>query len=349
MPTDLDRAPHLRRRLLPLTVFIAAAVALLAFAGSAFAETKIGEGTSPEQPTLAGEADLLKATASFDVATGTASFEITTRAAQESTPEAERPDIQYVGALITVHGACTREALEAEEKKAAEEENASSFFPVVEVLSLNRQLTAKETPENVPPAQAYGVFATSIESVAKPAYVPGTKALSGTTATIGATLPAATGSGTFNCAEVLADDFEAEGEPDLLLFPLTTKVEPARVQAATPPPAPAQPAPAAALSIAKAKKPLKLKVGKWATVKVKVTNTGGATTAPGSLQLKATKGVIVKGGKQKLPVLLPGGSWTVSYKVKLTAKAKNTTTLSLVGAAGTVSANSSLVLKLVGG
>ncbi len=106
----------------------------------------------------------------------------------------------------------------------------------------------------------------------------------------------------------------------------------------TPPAAPAGAARARspALSIAKAKKPLKLKVGKWATVKVKVTNTGGATTAPGSLQLKATKGVIVKpAASQKLPVLLPGGSWTVSYRVKLTAKAKKSSTLSLVGAAGT--------------
>jgi hypothetical protein len=352
MPTACDRAPLPRRRLLPLTVLIAAAVALLAFAGTAAAETKVGEGTSPEQPTLAGEADLLKATASFDVAAGTASFEITTRAAQESTPEAERPEIQYVGTLITAHNACTREALEAEEEKAFKEGKEAPFFPAAEVFSFNRQLTAEETPPGVPLAQAYGIFATSNESIAAPTtFIPGTKSLSGNTATVSVTIPAVAGSGTFNCAEVASENFEEAGEPDLILFPLTTKPEPP--PAVTPAPAPraqAQPAPpVAALSIAKAKKALKLKVGRWATVKVKVTNTGGAASSPGSLQLKATKGVIVKRGKQKLPILAPGGSWTVSYKVKLTTKAKKTSTLSLVGAAGTLAAKGSLVLKLLGG
>ncbi|HJZ36596.1 MAG TPA: hypothetical protein VJ204_10045, partial [Solirubrobacterales bacterium] len=267
----------------------------------------------------------------------------------ESTPEAERPEIQYVGTLISAHTACTREALEAEGEKALKEEKEAPFFPAVEVFSFNRQLTAEETPPDVPLAQAYGVLATSDEAIAAPTnFIPGTKSLSGTTATVGVTIPAVAGSGTFNCAEVAAENFEGAGEPDLILFPLTTKPEPP--PAVTPAPAHAQPAPpVAALSIAKSKKPLKLKVGKWATVKVKVTNTGGAASSPGSLQLKATKGVIVKRGKQKLPVLLPGGSWTVSYKVKLTAKAKKTSTLSLVGAAGTLTAKSSLVLKRAGG
>jgi hypothetical protein len=351
MPTARARAPRSRRRLLPLTVSIAIVAALLAFAGTAFAETKIGEGTSPEQPTVAGEADVLKAAASFDVDTGTATFEITTREAQESTPEEERPPVQYVGVLLTAQGACTLKGLEAEGKRAAEEGKEPSIFPVVEILSFNRQITAKETPPGVALAQAYGTVATSIESAGAPEFVPGTKSLSGTTATIGATLPAVAGHGSFNCAEVEAADYEEEGEAEPILFPLTTKVEPAPAQTVTPAPAPAAPAaPApAALSIAKAKKPLKLKVGKWAAVKVSVANTGGITTALGSLQLKATKGVIVKGGKQKLPVLLPGGTWTVSYKVKLTAKAKKTSTLSLVGTAGTVTSKGSLVVKRAGG
>lgn len=357
MPTARDRAPRSRRRLFPLTVSIAIVAALLAFAGTAFAETKIGEGTSPEQPTLPGEADLLKATASFDVTTGTASFEITTRAAQESTPKAERPEIQYVGVLVTVAGSCTREAIEAEGKKAAEEEKEPSFFPAVEVLTFNKQLTAEEAPPKVPLAQAYGVLATSNETILAPeAFIPGTKSVSGTTATASVRIPAATGLGTLNCAEVVAENLKGGGggEPDLILFPLTTKVEPAPASVVTPPaaaqPAAAQPpAPAPALlSIAKAKKPLKLKVGKWARVKVQVTNTGGTTTAPGSLQLKSTKGVIVKPSRQKLPVLHPGESWTVSYRVKLTPKAKKSSKLSLVGAAGSLAATGSLVLKSLG-
>ena len=55
---------------------------------------------------------------------------------------------------------------------------------------------------------------------------------------------------------------------------------------------------------------------------MKVTNIGGASSSPGSLRLKAAKGVNVKRAKQQLPILAPGGSWTVFYEVELTAKAK---------------------------
>src|ERR1700759_4735609 len=47
MPPVRDRPPLHRRRLLQRTVFIAAAIALLAFATSAAAETKIGEYSAP--------------------------------------------------------------------------------------------------------------------------------------------------------------------------------------------------------------------------------------------------------------------------------------------------------------
>jgi hypothetical protein len=350
MPSASDRAPLPRRRLLPLTVFITAAVALLAFAGTAAAETKIGEGTSPEQLGLRGEADLLKATASFEVGTGAVSFQITTREAQETTPEVERPAVTYLGGLVAAHTACTIKAIEAESEKAIEEGKESSLFPIVEVLSSNKPIPSGSLPPGVPVAQAYGAYVTSGKEVGLPGFfIPGSKSLSGTTATVGATVPPAT-NGSFNCAEVIAEGF---GEPDVIIFPLTTKPEPPPAQTVTPPatqstPAPA-PAPAGVLSIAKAKKPLKLKLGKWATVKVRVTNTGGTATGPGTLQLKTTKGVVVKPARQKLPALLPGGSWTVSYKVKLTAKAKKTSTLSLVGTAATLTAKSSLVLKLAGG
>ena len=81
---------------------------------------------------------------------------------------------------------------------------------------------------------------------------------------------------------------------------------------------------------------------------MKVTNTGGTATAPGSLRLKTTKGVLVKAARQKVPALLPGGSWTVSYKVKLTAKAKKSSTLSLAATAGSLTAKGSLVVKSLG-
>jgi uncharacterized membrane protein len=122
---------------------------------------------------------------------------------------------------------------------------------------------------------------------------------------------------------------------------VTTATPPA--PAATPAPAPAP----AALSIAKSK-PLKLKAGKSRTVKIKVTNTGGTATGPGSLRVKAPAGVLVKPETQKVPVLLPGGSWTLSVRVQLTAKAKERSTISLTGTAPGLSAKGSFVVKLLG-
>jgi hypothetical protein len=337
--------PRLRRSL----ILIAALAATLLFAATAAAETKIGEGTSPEEPGLAGEADLLKVSGEYDSATGSATFALTTREAQESTSEAKPPTVQYLVGLVNLNFPCTRQSFEAESKKAAEEGKQIVPFPIYEIVSSNKPMTLG--PPSVPVAPAFGAFITS-QKEAEGGFAPGnvvagTKVVSGTTATIGATLAIAANQ-PFNCAEVIAQNFGGGAEPDVMLFPLTTKPEPPPVQ--TPNPAPPAPAPApapapGAFSIAKAKKPLKLKVGKWTTVKVKVTNTGGVATAPGSLQLKAPKGVVVKSAHQKLPVLLPGGSWTVSYKVELTEKAKATSTLALTASGGGLIGKSSFVVK----
>jgi copper chaperone CopZ len=108
------------------------------------------------------------------------------------------------------------------------------------------------------------------------------------------------------------------------------------------PPAPLPPA----LSIPKPK-PMTLKVGKWKTVKIRVTNTGGTDAVQGSLRIKAPKGVLVKPEKQQLPTLAPGASWTVSLRLELTKKAKEKSTLTFTGtAAGAVTATGSFVLKL---
>ena len=48
------------------------------------------------------------------------------------------------------------------------------------------------------------------------------------------------------------------------------------------------------------------------------------------------------------PALLPGESWTLSFQVKLSASAKKTSTLSLVGTAGGASAKGALVVKSLG-
>jgi hypothetical protein len=350
-PTRAKRA----RLLVPSILLVALALALV-FAGTALAEVKIGEGTSPEQPALPGEADLLKGTAEYDPATGTIAFGVTTRAALESTPEPERPSIQYYGALVTSTTPCSREAFEAVEKEAnekrerGEEATPPSIFPATEILTFNRTLTEAPIP-GMTLAQAYALYIGSEKEIAPTPenLIPASKTVSGTTFNVAATVGRAV-NGPFNCAEIAAQNPAAESQPDVIVFPLATKPEPP-VQAAPAPPAhtaPAPPAPTAALSIAKAKKPLKLKVGKWATVKVKVTNTGGAPSSPGSLRLKAAKGVVVKAGRQKVPALLPGGSWTVSFRLKLTAKAKKSSTLSLIGAAGSLAAKGSLVVKSLG-
>jgi len=335
-----------RRPLAPSLLI--AVLATLLFAATAAAETRIGEGVSPAEPALVGEADLLKASGEFDLATGTATFALTTREAQKTTPFEKRPNVQYLVGLVNVSFPCTRQSFEAESKKAEEEKKQLGTFPIYELLTFNRPMV--EGPPTLPPAPAYGMFIAS-QKEAEGAFAPGnvvagTKAMSGTTATVSATMANAVNQ-PFNCAEVLAQNFGAGTEPDIMIFPLTTKPEP---PVETPKPAPPAPAPAPApapgsFSFAKAKKPLKLELEKWKTVKVKVTNTGGTTTATGSLQLKAPKGVLVKSGRQKLPVLPPGESWTVSYKVELTEKAKEKSTLSLIATAGAVTSKGSLVIK----
>jgi hypothetical protein len=344
-----------RRGSLILSLVFAAMAATLVFAAGAAAETKIGEGTSPEQPALPGEADLLKASAEYDLATGSATVAITTRQALESTPEEKRPFVQYIAAFVTVNFPCTKTAFEEESKKETEGEGAPFDFPLFEMLSFNRSV---EAPPGVAEAPAYGLLVSSLKEEEKgpnPAdFVPGTRMIDGTTATINVTTPKAANQ-SFNCVEVGAENFEGGEEPDFLVFGLTTKPEPPPEQPATPAqpaqntPPPAKPAPApGALSFGKAAKPLRLKVGAWKSVKVKVTNTGGSPVGQGALQVRAPKGVLVKPGRQKLPALQPGDSWTVTYRVKLTAKAKAKSKLSLTATSGALSTKGAQVLKRAG-
>jgi hypothetical protein len=323
------------RRLVPTATLLISFAALLVFAGTASAETKVGEYVGAPNSGIPAEANVLGATAEYDSTTGTLNATVTTAAAPQAKIGGNPSGIQLNVGLATLPD-CSFAAV-----------MSGGGYPVFEL----------EDRYAEPLALAITAESQKEDEIRDPAILSaGTKTVEGTKTTLTAQSPRAVGK-PYNCGVVSVLDSGTPQELDL--FPLTLKAttppavtspapvqaQPATVQAQPAPPAP----PVAALSIAKAKKPLKLKVDKWKTVKVNVTNPGGAATAPGSLQLKATKGVIVKGGKQKLPVLLPGGSWTVSYKVKLTAKAKKTSTLSLVGAAGTVTSKSSLVLKLAGG
>jgi hypothetical protein len=319
MPTARDRAPLPRRRLLPLTVLIAAAVPLLAFAGAAAAETKVGEASSPVNELINPEIDILNAKAEYDTSTGTVTLSATTRIP----PTTSNPELILNAALFTSSKPCSVSATQ------------EPSFPAFSILAHYDD-----------PIGGWLLFGDAGEPSDTG---PAATEINGGTITTSATTAKAAGR-PYDCAVVTTNENTRE-TLDAVAFPIAVAQQPAVTVTTTPTTsqsAPAStPAPAPALSLAKLK-PLKLKVGKWATVKVKVTNSGGTPTAPGSLQLKATKGVVVKPARQKLPVLLPGGSRTVSYKVKLTAKAKKGSTLALVGPAGTVTAKSSLVLKLAG-
>jgi hypothetical protein len=348
------------RRTLASLVLLAALVAALAFAAVAAAETKIGEGTSPEEPKRYGEADLLKASAEFDVDTGTATFQFTTRAASESVPIEERQSIIYLAALLTTKFECSKAGFEAATKEAEEKgEKELPIYPMLELVSPNQPVT--ESPlAGVPVAQAYSSYMTHQPVGGGPfgeKLLPASKALGSDAITLSGTNVEGA-KGPFTCGIV---EMGGSEEPDLIVFPLTVKPEPPAVVPVTPEapksepapePAPkaAAPAPAPApgvLTLARTK-PLKLPTGRTAIVKVTVSNSGGSPIGQGFLSLRAPKGVIVKGRRQRMPALLPGDSWTLSYRVRMTAKAKSKSTIGIVGAAGALTANGSLVITSTG-
>lgn len=307
---------------------IAIVAALLAFAGTAFAETKIGEGTAAVNPAIPAEADIVAATASYDSTSGAVNFTITTVADPQPGTEAHPSELGVMGYLLTTPLPCN-----------ASLQSSQAVYPLLRISA----------PYRADAEVASGII-DSPGPQGEMTLEPVTRSVSGVTTALSVTSSLAAGRA-FNCAAIIATE---GGVPtDLLFFPIGVPVAPAApvVTTATPPAPAASPAPAptpAALSIAKSK-PLKLKAGKSKTVKIKVTNTGGTATGPGSLRVKAPAGVLVKPERQKLPVMQPGESWTLSVRVQLTAKAKKSSTLSLVGAAGALSAKGSVVVKSLGG
>lgn len=316
-------------RLVP-SLLTCALLAALVLAATASAEVRVGEATAPLNPSLKPEADVIGARAEYDSTTGTVTFKVTTAAAPSPGTEAEPSEFEMAAAL------------------------ASASFCGAAPLSGNAYPVFGFQVHYVQPELA--IWSLFESAVAEPKFEDGTvgqatMTTSQNTTTFVATVPKAAAR-PFNCA--LAEvhiGVVPQGEP--LLFPIavpqaasTGDPTSTQNQGQTPAPAASRPAPAA-LSIAGAK-PLKLKAGKWKTVRIAVANTGGSATAPGSLRLKAPPGVLVKPEKQKLPVLNAGGSWTVSAKVQLTAKAKTKSTVSLTAAAGGLTASGSLVLRRQG-
>jgi hypothetical protein len=275
------------------------------------------------------EATILKGTASYDTTGGSAVFNITTAAEPQEESEGVPSEIEMISILFTTGGEC------------------SSSIGTVESLAYSGSsalLIENSYAEPIPEA-ILGSFSTIEGGGGEGAVIPATKSVVGTTTTL-STSSGSLAEKTFNCALFLME--EGAGAA-LMAFPI--KAPPPLPPPPTPPTPPAPPTPAAptpappALSIAKSK-PLKLKVDKWKTVQLKVTNTGATATTQGSIRVKPVKGVLVKPEVQKLPILVPGATWTVPVQVELTQKAKPKSTLALTGVASGVSATSSLVVKL---
>jgi hypothetical protein len=304
-----------KTRLRVPALLLAALAALLVTAAAASAETRTGESTTPfNEASVSPEATLVKGTASFETASGAAVFTATTAAP----PTGE-------GGLAT---ALT--TTECTSNPTSLEEADFSIFT-------SSPLFAVETLYGHPEALAI------TGTIKSPQYIAASKTVSGATTTISVTSSTLAEAG-FRCAVIVADD-EAHAA-SVMAFPIKAPPPPpVPAPALAPAPAPAPlPAPAV-LSVAKPK-PLKVKAKTWKTVHVKVSNTGATATTQGSLRVKAAKGVLVKPEVQKLPVLTPGATFTLSVRVRLGQMAKPTSTLPVTVTAPGVTGTGSIVLKL---
>ncbi len=309
------------RRLLPTTVLLVALLAALAFAsGSAAAEIRSGEGASPVEPEIPGGTDILGATASYDATDGVVTLTVTTREPTSTTEQF------VVGGGLGVQG-------------------TECGYPTMAIAGASNGSTA-----------AWAIVESEQEFEEGITGEPGQKSVAGSTTTLIASSPRLAGK-PYNCADVSVEGLE-EGELEVfdeLTFPLSNIVQTAPPPTVTTqPPATATtiptPAPTpAALSIAKLK-PLKLKVGRWTKLKVRISDPGGVATGPGTLKVKAPKGIVLKpaAGKLKLPALEPGATQTLSFEARPTEGAKPRSKLSLTATVPGLTAESSVVMKLTG-
>jgi len=307
------------RRLLAPAVLVTALAALF-FAATAAAETRSGETTSPANPAIASEGDILGAATTYDSTTGAITFSVTTAAEPHEEIEvegkSEENELMLVAGLgVSRDGACSTESIAP---------------PVAEFLSPYSEpiaiLLAAENEEENPFSSGY-------------AY--GSKVVTGTkTFLVGAT--SKTLNQAYSCAIVATIGGGFGGEAiDELSFPIAAPA------ASVPTPAPVTTPAPAALSLGKLKT-AQAKAGKWTKAKLTVTDTGGTAVGPVAITVKAPKGVVVRPGSTQVPALLPGQSWTVTVQLKPTAKAKKKSTISLTTSSGTISAAGSFVLKRAG-
>lgn len=312
-----------------VAVGLATVGTLLASAGTASAEVLGGESTTnvPVYSPLP-ESTLVKTTASYDSGGGM-TFDLTTAAPRrEEEAGGGLIGTQAFAMLFDATGRCRINDFLLQKEPSV---------PFAELLDTNL------TPAPSGEVSFQHGFLVELPQV--------TRTVSGATTTLSVTtdliadLP-------FDCASVLLEGESAEGGASLSLMVFPISVPPPAPPAPTAPPAPAPTAPPAAapaptapfLSIAK-QKPLTLGVGRWKTVNLRVTNTGGTATEQGSLRVKTPKGVLVQPASRRLPLLAPGASWTVPFRVKLTTRAEKAATLSLTAVASGVTGTNSLVLE----
>jgi hypothetical protein len=313
-------------RLAPVLLIVALA-ALFAFASSASAETFAGEGTAIQ--TFEGhpspEATLVRSSASYETVAGSVSVEITTAAEPQTEPGGEPSRASFLTIIF-----------------AAQSEVACVDASPVEALTAG--IVLEVVAPYVEPRTAVAALITNFDE-APPVVLGATRTSSGATTTI-AVASANLAARRFNCALVLALE---SGGGTYMSFPLAAVPEPvpAPAPSAAPAPAPSTSPALPVLSIARSK-PVKLKVGRSKTVRIKLTNTGATASGPGALRVKAPAGIIVRPERQQVPILAPGGSWTVPVRIELTAKAKKSSIISLTGTAPGLKATGSFVVKLTG-
>jgi hypothetical protein len=313
---------RLSRLFLP-AVLCAFALALATAGGASAAADQIyvGEVSTAEHPAIEnGEADPVKAMIEFDSTTGRLTGTVTTRSAPT-----ENENLVLRVALVS-GSKCSPPQGEAERK---------AFFPMYGIQAAYKQ------PEGQPDA-----FWTYEKQEGEPAGAEGaglaSKTVEGAATTVSATAKPAVGGG-FTCAFA---GVLGESTPEVLLIPLTRKPEPI-LPPAPAPPAPTPPAPKPALSLLKAN-PLKLKTEKWTTVTFKVSNPGTAAIGPVTVKATPPKGVTVKTRSVRLPALLAGQTWPVSFKVKVTKAAKAKSLLKLAATATGLSASGTVTIKPTG-
>lgn len=304
------------RRLRVPSILLLALVAALAFAATAAAETRVGEVTSPGVAGVEPEANILKANVTYESTAGSAVFNITTAAEPQAEVGGVPSSYAMLAGLFDAAGECDYALLE----------NDQIIPPGLEITAPYKSATAEAT------------IVTKNSSILGTA----TKSVSGDTTTLSFT-SGAIANHEMNCAVVATG---SGSEPNFLFFKVAAPPAPV---VTTPTVTTPTPTPTAALSFAKPKS-LNLKAGKWQKENVKISNTGAVAAGPISIKLKAPKGVVLQpaSGSLKLPALLAGQSWTVTFQVKVTAKAKKSSTVSVSGAGPGISATSSFTIKLLG-